>query len=77
MRQQKKAIGRFIFPLFLLMVLAYGASLFSQEMKPDTIGIGKKEFEPGEDIRIDYRCSEAAAGKVLLRNDGLGLARQC
>jgi hypothetical protein len=41
------------------MVLCYGPGLFSQEMKPDTISIEKTECEPGEDIRIDYRCSEA------------------
>ncbi len=59
MRQQKRVIVPFILSLFLVMVFCYGPNLFSQEMEPDTIGIGKKEFEPGEDISIDYRCSEA------------------
>lgn len=58
MRQQKKAIVGLFFPLFLVMVLCYGPNLFSQEMKVDTIGIEKTVLEPGEDIRIDYRCSE-------------------
>lgn len=60
MRQQKKAIVRLIFTVFLVMVLCNGPNLLSQEMKPDTISIEKTEtvFEPGEDIRIHYRCSE-------------------
>lgn len=58
MPQQKKAIVRLIFPLFLVMVLYCGPNLFSKEIKTDTISVDKTEFETGEEITINYRCSQ-------------------
>jgi hypothetical protein len=74
--RQKKAIIGFILPVLLVMILCYGLNLFSQEMQEDTINIAKVEYEPGEDISIDYRCSEGNLPYLWIGIFKAGMAEQ-
>lgn len=78
---QKRAKVRIVFPLVLALVSCCGLNLFSQ----DTISISGEEYEPGEDIRIEYRCSaeklpylwvgifEAGTVESMMKNAGLSI----